>query len=117
LKKVLQNIANRENLHVPNSILENIIDNSNGDIRIAINSLQFQSVAGTPSSQPVPKKRKNRKGEVIVDFNRHMGHLSLFHAVGKVLYAKKNVNGTLESSPEVTKNYINIPQHKLLFFY
>ncbi|CAO3621358.1 unnamed protein product [Mucor hiemalis] len=100
IKKVLNSIASCENLHLPNSQMENLIDTSNGDIRQAINSLQFFSNQGSTSSYPIPKKRRNDKGEVIVDFMRHTGHLSLFHAVGKVLYAKRNVDGTFESNPE-----------------
>lgn len=112
IKKVLNSIASCENLHLPNSQMENLIDTSNGDIRQAINSLQFFSNQGSSSSYPIPKKRRNDKGEVIVDFMRHTGHLSLFHAVGKVLYAKRNVDGTFESNPEVR----SVAKHRTTFF-
>ncbi|KAI9274727.1 Rad17 cell cycle checkpoint protein-domain-containing protein [Phascolomyces articulosus] len=88
---------------------------SRGDIRNAINMLQFYCIP--PSRQPtqVPMKRKreldfdndddiHRKNynekQVLAQAQERGAPLDLFHALGKVLFAKRDPRGQLESSPE-----------------
>ncbi|KAI7892842.1 Rad17 cell cycle checkpoint protein-domain-containing protein [Mucor mucedo] len=101
MKKILKNILQCEKLCVSDRKLEEIIDVSNGDIRSAINSLQFMSCI------PIMPPKKFRRTQV-VDFDNHIGNLSLFHAIGKVIYAKHNEDGTFESKPDHIMNKLPI---------
>lgn len=89
-----------------NDKLDAIVENSNGDIRSAINSIQFTSRIPV---RPIKKKKPNND---VVDFDNHIGNLTLFHAVGKVVYAKRNQDKTFESKPDVKKQTRRI--HNLL---
>jgi cell cycle checkpoint protein len=107
MKKILKEIARKECLFLPASKLEEFVDESDGDIRLAINSLQFRSIPIDDTfveekPPPAPVRRAKKDGAKIVEFDDHVGHLSLFHAVGKVLYAKRDAHGNYESTPEVS---------------
>ena len=102
--------------------LTSIAESSNGDIRGAINALQFActnggsnmvgSVAGTSitSSSKKTKSTKNSKKQPsdskgLAKIGGKDSSLDLFHAIGKVLYCKreegaKNSRGKLLSNPE-----------------
>lgn len=96
---IVTKIVNREGMSIPHDCLESLVDNSNGDIRSAINALQFSSNTGNDetTATSAPTNPTN-----IVDFDKHISKLSLFHAVGKVVYAKRNADDTLESKPDVS---------------
>lgn len=94
--KVLKHIISEEHATVQKEQLDQLIEKSDGDIRAAINNLQFDSVHFSKSKRKIPTKKSTDKAP----FDEKMGPLSLFHALGKVLYAKRNPNGTYESKPE-----------------
>lgn len=96
MKKVLKNIIQKERLRINDNKLEEIIEISHGDIRNAINTLQFLS----PRSIATKKLKTSNP----THFDDHIGNLSLFHAVGKVIYAKREPDGTFKSKPEVSFN-------------
>ncbi|KAG2220189.1 hypothetical protein INT45_005362 [Circinella minor] len=82
---------------------------SRGDIRNAINMLQFHCIPPSLNSTKLPMKRKrdqlNNEKEKLIHAQERGSPLQLFHALGKVLYAKRDAKGQLESPPE---NIINL---------
>ncbi|KAF1803566.1 Rad17 cell cycle checkpoint protein-domain-containing protein [Mucor lusitanicus] len=96
MNKVLKNILSQEHANVPKDRLDDIIEKSDGDIRAAINTLQFDTIHSRKARKVPSKKKSGDKPP----FDDKTGPLTLFHAVGKVLYAKRNPNGTYESKPE-----------------
>lgn len=94
MKKALQNMVNKHfstiavALPAPSKqVLDVIIESSNGDIRSAINTLEFACTVELPS-----KKRKGiSAGTTIVleAVTRREQSLALFHLIGKVLYNKR----------------------------
>lgn len=113
MRKILKNIAVQENLFLPAARLEQIIQESDGDIRLAINTLQFQSIPIDESNprdpkEPPPPARRAKDGSKLVEFDEHVGHLSLFHAIGKVVYAKRDTQGNYESTPEVNCSLLSM---------
>lgn len=97
--KILSSIKNAEGLSIPQPYLNNLVQDSNGDIRSAINGLQFISNQVRKERATTTTKASSSK---VVEFDKHVSKLSLFHAVGKVLYAKRNTDQTLESKPDVS---------------
>lgn len=71
--------------------LEDIATNSLGDIRNAINSLQFLSVSNFKKPKPVSKAKESSSSskERNKDVQRDSS-LFLFHALGKILYCKRD---------------------------
>lgn len=96
--KILSSIKNAEGLSIPQPYLNNLVQDSNGDIRSAINGLQFISNQVRKERATTTKASSSK----VVEFDKHVSKLSLFHAVGKVLYAKRNTDQTLESKPDVS---------------
>jgi cell cycle checkpoint protein len=76
MKKSLEQISKKEGIQVPPQFWEEVHLQSGGDLRHAIMSLQFRGNNNDAA--------KNKKG----DFERDTG-LSMFHALGKALYAKR----------------------------
>ncbi|KIY72588.1 Rad17-domain-containing protein [Cylindrobasidium torrendii FP15055 ss-10] len=65
-------------------VLDIIIDSSNGDIRSAINALQFSCIV------PKGAKKKRVQANVVMEsVTRREQSLALFHLIGKVLYNKR----------------------------
>ncbi|KAI8093449.1 Rad17 cell cycle checkpoint protein-domain-containing protein [Halteromyces radiatus] len=84
--------------------LDEIIESCHGDIRCSILTMQFYA---TKPSHRLPQKRKaginNEEPSSI--FGRD-DRLDFFHAVGKVLYAKRTPSGALESKPiDILNNF------------
>lgn len=96
MTKALKSILSQEHVTVPKEHLDDIIEKSDGDIRAAINTLQFDSIHSRKARRVPSKKKSANKAP----FDDKTGPLTLFHAIGKVLYAKRNPNGTYESLPE-----------------
>jgi cell cycle checkpoint protein len=94
MKKALQAMVNKHfstiafDLPVPSKqVLDVIVESSNGDIRSAINTLEFACTIELPN-----KKRKGvTAGTTIVleAVTRREQSLALFHLIGKVLYNKR----------------------------
>ncbi|KAJ3527217.1 hypothetical protein NMY22_g9870 [Coprinellus aureogranulatus] len=94
MKKALQSMVNTHfstvalDLPAPSKqVLEVIVESSNGDIRSAINTLEFACTVELPS-----KRRKGvAAGTTIVleAVTRREQSLALFHLIGKVLYNKR----------------------------
>ncbi|KAI9314860.1 Rad17 cell cycle checkpoint protein-domain-containing protein [Dichotomocladium elegans] len=119
--------------------LTQIAELSQGDIRHAINTLQFYCIPSCVSSlSPRPAKRQkkaitmtseSRCVETLLRSNRPMHiltellhlyrevPLSLFHTVGKILYAKRAANGLLESKPEDILNKFSDPKNLTVFIH
>ncbi|KAL9548638.1 hypothetical protein MBANPS3_005593 [Mucor bainieri] len=96
MNKVLKNILSQEHAHVSKDYLAEIIEKSDGDVRAAINALQFDTIHSRKARKVPNKTNPENKAP----FDDKTGPLTLFHAVGKVLYAKRNPDGTYESKPE-----------------
>lgn len=96
--KVLSKTALKANVQIGKDRLEELSELSNGDIRAAINMLQFYSTSKNANKHSGIKRKRDDDASL---FCRTTGSLSLFHAVGKVLYAKRDINGYYESKPEV----------------
>ncbi|CAO0797710.1 unnamed protein product [Mucor circinelloides] len=96
MNKALKRILSQEHVVVPKEHLDEIIEKSDGDLRAAINNLQFDSIHSRKARKTPSKKKSTDKPP----FDDKTGPLTLFHALGKVLYAKRNPNGTYESKPE-----------------
>jgi DNA polymerase III delta prime subunit len=91
MKRKLTHIMKEERSSARDSDRDDIIEMAEGDIRIAINHLQFY----------FPRGRKGTQDPISDDIMVGSNPLTLFHALGKVLYAKRNPDNTLESKPEV----------------
>ena len=127
LTKTLLQIAQLEkSAIVDKNVLSSIAASSNGDIRAAINSLQMASITGrngisstvfqsnsslSSSKSSAKKKQKSERSLAVIggkDFN-----IDLFHAIGKVLYAKRSEEKESQSLlPSHLKPKI---RHKLSF--
>ncbi|CEI96133.1 hypothetical protein RMCBS344292_10300 [Rhizopus microsporus] len=95
--KVLSKTALKANVQIGKDRLDELSELSNGDIRAAINMLQFYSTSKNTDKHSGIKRKRDDDASL---FCRTTGSLSLFHAVGKVLYAKRDINGYYESKPE-----------------
>ncbi|KAI8982112.1 Rad17 cell cycle checkpoint protein-domain-containing protein [Mycotypha africana] len=106
MKKILDKVMKEENLSISDDTLEDLLVLSNGDIRLALNNLQFQARIHDHHSvkrlKPTKRKSKSsqRESREVKRFDEHVGPLNLFHAIGKVLYAKRLADGSYESAPE-----------------
>jgi cell cycle checkpoint protein len=91
LKKALQALLTRhfgsaKGAQPAKDVLDIIVDSANGDIRSAINALQFSCVA----SQKGKKRTKGREARLVMEsVTRREQSLALFHLIGKVLYNKR----------------------------
>ncbi|KAJ8652992.1 hypothetical protein O0I10_011373 [Lichtheimia ornata] len=101
INKTLNRIYDLERNATPVALakdtISRIAESSRGDIRNAINNLQYYCIPSTSRSRDNTKRRRT---DIQVAESREEP-LSLFHAVGKVLYAKRSPDGKLESLPEV----------------
>lgn len=112
MKKVLTSIAQKENPTISADVINAICEKSDGDLRQAINSLQFFSVGS----------RKTRKSRKQSESNRDPT-LSLFHAVGKIMYNKRLEppkghvgKPPLEFSPEDVINNVHLDASTFVSF-
>lgn len=78
MKKILEQITKKEGIKVPAHFWEEVHLQSGGDLRHAIMSLQFRGKDSDAAGVKSDKKH----------FERDAG-LSMFHTLGKVLYAKR----------------------------
>lgn len=104
---------NSENVKLAKDQLQDILDKSDGDIRAAINNVQFYAVR---TLHPSARRKVTSIKSNVVPFDEKIGPLDLFHAVGKVLYAKRNPDGTLESKPEHILNKIPVDNDVFISF-
>ncbi|RCI04967.1 Cell cycle checkpoint protein rad17, partial [Rhizopus stolonifer] len=88
MTKALNRVIHGQDIYMSKDQLNDLIETSDGDLRSAINNLQFYA----KRNQHYTKRRKT--------FDQKIGPLDLFHAVGKVLYAKRHADHTLQSKPE-----------------
>lgn len=71
-------------------VLDIVIDSSNGDIRSAINALQFSCIV------PKGAKKKRVQANVVMEsVTRREQSLALFHLIGKVLYNKRSLPSSI----------------------
>ncbi|CAO3684340.1 unnamed protein product [Umbelopsis ramanniana] len=80
---------------------------SNGDIRSAINNLQFYAT---------PKQDNGSVDHVKASTMGREASLDLFHAIGKVLYAKRTSKGVLESNPEDILTSLCVPEQTFILW-
>jgi replication factor C large subunit len=59
ISKILKDIMNKENFHLPEAIIEKIAKNSRGDIRAALNDLQSASQLENPSDVLFDERNKD----------------------------------------------------------
>ena len=96
MKKCLSTLANRENVRLDPDLLESICMTSAGDMRSAIMSLQFQLGAKAYSSSMSYGSSEAYQKDT---------RLSSFHALGKILYAKRQYNGE-DNTPSPRANLL-----------
>jgi len=103
LAKALGNIAQLEKMPLPDkNALTSLATSTNGDIRAAINAFQigcatkqyrkkvFEGSTSLQSSKKKPKNSsQNTTGSSLAVIGGKNVNLDLFHAIGKVLYAKR----------------------------
>ncbi|OUM62075.1 hypothetical protein PIROE2DRAFT_11725 [Piromyces sp. E2] len=108
IAKALDNISKKSlpsSKHLDNTILRAIGLHTNGDIRSAINTLQFLYLYENPKSYLIkkdklsilneikkerdPKFRKKGAYNLLSNISSMNIHLSLFHIIGKILYNKR----------------------------
>ncbi|KAI9493629.1 Rad17 cell cycle checkpoint protein-domain-containing protein [Zychaea mexicana] len=110
IEKILSAIQDNEYRRTGHKLSKNrlthIAELSRGDIRNAINMLQFHCIPTSPSDVVVPAKRRReedlQEDDTLTQAQHRGAPLDLFHAIGKVLYAKRDLQGRLESPPEQT---------------
>jgi cell cycle checkpoint protein len=76
MKRVLSLIVRAERLSVPSSIYEDLHERSNGDLRSAITTFQYEAMGQSMTVKNTDATNRDRR-------------LSPFHALGKLLYAKR----------------------------
>lgn len=97
IAKALERVIQGEQLAVSDSIVDQLVQNSNGDVRNAIHSLQFEAL-GVPIGKPPskPRKRKTKKASPLEEGRKALGlrdvNYSIFHSLGKILHAKAGVD-------------------------
>jgi cell cycle checkpoint protein len=95
LRKALQNILARAGVPSPGSeALELVIATANGDIRSAINALEF--ACGTSmsigSKGGDKGKRKGHSSRMLLEsVTRREQSMALFHLIGRILYNKRKL--------------------------
>lgn len=100
MKKCIEYIAKTEGLgRIPSEFIEELHLSSGGDIRHAIFALQFQYAT-----------RSNRCASSNATSNKRDVKLSSFHALGKLLYAKRRQRG--QDSQLSTKSSTEFGVHK-----
>jgi cell cycle checkpoint protein len=88
MTKLLNKIIIAEGIQKSKNIVEKIVEISNGDIRNAINSLQFQMVV-------------KQRGNSLECFSGGRDvTIDIFHCLGRVFYPKKDENGLYIHDPE-----------------
>lgn len=115
--RILKHICVKERIALPLSTIQHVVENAAGDIRSAINALQFFAINQQPSSSPVtfpttPKKLSSSQTQTQQAqletgiLGTRDASLSLFHAIGKFMYNKR-----LEPDPGVdtTQPYYRNP--------
>jgi cell cycle checkpoint protein len=73
----------------PKDVLDAIIESSRGDIRSAINSLEFICSRGSAEKTGVKKNKRNLSRAMLEIVTRRENSLVLFHLLGKILYNKR----------------------------
>ncbi|KAH8555650.1 Rad17 cell cycle checkpoint protein-domain-containing protein [Umbelopsis sp. PMI_123] len=106
LTKIISSIYKSETLDVPIDF-EAIAAISNGDIRSAINNLQFYAT---------PKEQSDSIGHLDMSSIGRETPLDLFHALGKVLYAKRTAKGALQSVPEDILASLCVPEQTFVLW-
>ena len=81
LKRCLESVAKAEGLRLTSALHDDLHLQSGGDIRHALLTLQFD-MAVTSAKKGIPSE------------GRRDHRLSAFHALGKLLYAKRDANGS-----------------------
>lgn len=97
MKKILEPIAQQHNFRITDEEYEELYFECRGDIRHAIMTLQVQSRR--------PKHLVGKPAALLCQTNSRDVHLSTFHSLGKLLYAKRVDDGTgtsvLAFDPEI----------------
>ena len=105
MKKVLQNIWRNENKSsgsFPDEFIEDLHLTNGGDIRNAILTFQFQFDATNHRFRVKPNINSyNNDGSKMMKPNQRDERLSTFHALGKLLYAKRK----LDNNKKVRSNH------------
>ena len=101
LKRALQallstHFSSSQSIQPSKEVVDIVVSSSNGDIRSAINALQFASIPAPFSTSTKRKKgdgkdkRVKRDAKVVLEaVTRRESSLALFHLMGKVLYNKR----------------------------
>lgn len=85
MKKILDSIAKQEGITLPPTSFERMHARSGGDLRYAITALQYEQTGQTSATESNGKERENSQRDT---------KLSTFHALGKLLYAKRLTTGS-----------------------
>lgn len=119
LARIVDNLPRSEALDVSQAVLEEIAQNANGDIRSAVNTLQFIAHKFSTNGKAPRARSRKRRSEVLTLTTDESSILSIvtnresalgyFHAIGKVIYNKR-----LPSSSSSTTAYDALPEHLAL---
>jgi cell cycle checkpoint protein len=85
MKKILDSIAKQEGIKLPPDSFERMHARSGGDLRYAITTLQYEQTGQTSATETSEKDCENSTRDT---------KLSTFHALGKLLYAKRLAPGS-----------------------
>ncbi|KZP05055.1 hypothetical protein FIBSPDRAFT_914983 [Athelia psychrophila] len=102
-------------------VLDIVVASSNGDIRSAINALQFACIPGPTTSTSTSKRKKGegkdkRDARVVLEaVTRRESSLALFHLMGKVLYNKRKGDAPGASRSKAETLYADSPIDSSLF--
>ncbi|CAO3644263.1 unnamed protein product [Cunninghamella blakesleeana] len=111
MKRILEQESRYQNVSLSGNQMDDIIEQCHGDIRCAIITMQFYC---RPSRPLLPQKRKNstisNSDQSSSSSNIHCrdNPLDFFHAIGKVLSAKRDGSGALSSKPTDILNQCNL---------
>eukprot|EP00041_Stephanoeca_diplocostata_P021729 m.512624 g.512624 ORF g.512624 m.512624 type:complete len:635 (+) comp21895_c0_seq3:163-2067(+) len=105
LVKALSHIAAAERFDISVEICAQLVEISTGDIRSAVNSLQMFCIRGVKKLMVDPSSKRKRKKsrekhqqqskdpdlKFPKDFGNRSGSLDMFHALGRILNAKRGI--------------------------
>ncbi|CAG7730113.1 unnamed protein product [Allacma fusca] len=114
--KFMALVCSRENVTVQQPILEGVAAASGGDMRCAINTLQFKILQEKPVTKenggfkrPLPRVTKVTRDKMLK--SEELAHkdesLFLFRALGKVLYNKRNRSAVSTVEDQLHKDLLN----------
>lgn len=90
LRKALENVLNRANApSLGQDALELVVATANGDIRSAINALEFACTTNSGAKSSTRRKKGGISRTLLESVTRREQSMALFHLIGRILYNKR----------------------------